>query len=73
MNKECEYCKEDMEGKSIEDRFAIETMVDDVFIYNWCECGRHTVIRINYCPMCGRKLDDEQKEGGSNEQRRNKI
>jgi len=53
---ECEYCKQDMEGKSIENRYAIETMVDDIFLYNWCECGRHTVAEINYCPMCGRKL-----------------
>lgn len=48
----CEYCKEDMEGKPIENRYAIETMVDDVFLYAWCDCGKHTVARINYCPMC---------------------
>lgn len=54
----CEYCKQDMEGKSIENRYAIETMVDDIFLYNWCECGRHTVDEINYCPMCGRKLKE---------------
>jgi hypothetical protein len=58
-NKECEYCKHDMEGKSIEDKYTIETMVDDVFLYNWCRCGAHTVDRIYYCPMCGRKLDEE--------------
>ena len=54
---DCEYCKEDMEGKPIEDKLSIDTMVDDIFIYNWCDCGRHTVIEISYCPMCGRKLD----------------
>ena len=66
MNKECEYCKENMEGEFIAE-YGIETMVDDVFIYNWCECGRHHIIRINYCPMCGRKLDEESKEGVSDE------
>lgn len=54
----CKYCKEDMEGKSIEKRYAIETMVDDIFLYAWCKCGRHTVAEIKYCPMCGRKLGD---------------
>ena len=58
---ECEYCKEDMEGKPIEDKLSIDTMVDDIFIYNWCDCGRHTVIEISYCPMCGRKLDRNVK------------
>lgn len=63
MSNECEYCKENMEGKYVEDRYSIETMVDDTFIYNWCECGRHTVIKINYCPMCGRNLKDEILKG----------
>ena len=54
--RKCEYCKEDMEGKAIENRFSIETMVDDVFLYAWCNCGLRTVAEINYCPMCGRKL-----------------
>lgn len=54
----CKYCKEDMEGKAIEKRYAIETMVDDVFLYAWCKCGRHTVAEIKYCPMCGRRLGD---------------
>lgn len=58
----CEYCKEDMQGKPIEDKFAIETMVDDVFLYNWCECGRHTIDEINFCPMCGRNLKMEVVE-----------
>lgn len=54
----CEYCKENMEGQPIpgEGEIAIETVVDDVFIYDYCDCGRHTVKRINYCPMCGKKL-----------------
>ena len=52
----CEYCKEDMESKSISNKYAIETIVDGEFLYNYCECGLHTVVKINYCPMCGRKL-----------------
>lgn len=58
----CKYCKGDMEGKPIENRYAIETMVDDIFLYNWCECGRHTVDEINYCPMCGRYLKDKEEK-----------
>lgn len=48
-------------GKYIEDKYAIETMVDDIFLYSWCECGRHTVAEINFCPMCGRDLREEDK------------
>lgn len=53
----CKYCKENMGGKLIpaEGEVAIENLVDDVFIYNYCKCGRHTVIRINNCPMCRKK------------------
>ena len=53
---ECKYCKNDMEGEYIENKYDIETMVDDVFLYNWCDCGRHVVVRINYCPMCRKKV-----------------
>lgn len=60
---ECKYCKENMQGEPIEDRYAIETMIDGIFIYNWCECGKKTIFKINYCPMCGRKLES----GGINE------
>ena len=56
----CKYCKENMEGQPIpgEGEIAIETIVDDVFIYDYCDCGKHTVKKINYCPMCGRKLGE---------------
>ena len=32
--------------------------VDGGFAYIHCYCGRHTVGKINYCPMCGHKLCD---------------
>lgn len=57
---ECEYCRHDMQGKNIEDRFAIDGLVDDSLLYNWCECGRHTIYEINFCPMCGRKLKEDE-------------
>lgn len=58
----CEFCeKDDLESKPVSEQFSftpgIETIVDDVFLYNYCNCGRHTVLRIHYCPMCGRRLD----------------
>lgn len=62
-NKECEYCKDDMQGKPIENRYAIETIVDDCFLYAYCDCGRHTVVPIHFCPMCGRKLPDYYEDG----------
>lgn len=52
----CEYCKENMEGKVIQNNTAIELIVDSTFLYSYCECGRHAVHEIKYCPMCGRKL-----------------
>jgi hypothetical protein len=55
----CEYCKENMESKPLSDKYeviAIETLVSERNIYNYCDCGRHSVIEINYCPMCGKKL-----------------
>ena len=48
----CEYCKNDMEGKPLEDRYTIESIVDNTFLYCYCKCGCHTVVKINYCPMC---------------------
>ena len=30
--------------------------IDGNFAYIHCHCGRHTVGKINYCPMCGRRL-----------------
>jgi uncharacterized OB-fold protein len=56
----CEYCEgKELDSKPIteyEEGFSQEVQIDDGLIYIYCECGRHLVTRINYCPMCGRKL-----------------
>ena len=56
----CKYCKDDMEGEAISDQYgviAIETIVTEGCMYNYCDCGRHSIVQIKYCPMCGRKLN----------------
>lgn len=60
IKTQCKYCKDDMEGKEINCKgsHAIETYIDDAFLYEYCKCGCHTVKRIYYCPMCGRKLGE---------------
>ncbi len=59
----CEFCNgEELSSKPISDQLnfktSLETIVDDTFLYNYCDCGRKTVLRINFCPMCGRKLSE---------------
>lgn len=61
----CEFCnKQELGSRPISDRFKfkipIETIIDDTFLYNYCDCGHHTVLEIKYCPMCGRKLTEEE-------------
>lgn len=61
----CEFCcKEELESRPISDQFnfkpAIETIVDDGFLYNYCDCGHKSVLRIKYCPMCGRELSERE-------------
>lgn len=60
----CEYCNgEELSSKPISDQLnfksEIETIIDDMFLYTYCNCGRKSVLRINYCPICGRKLGDD--------------
>lgn len=58
--EECKYCQArgPMEGEMITDyTSAIDIMVDGVFLYAWCGCGTRVIKEINYCPMCGRKLE----------------
>lgn len=57
----CKHCKArgPMEGEPITDPIsAIELMVDGSLLYAWCECGVHVVKSINFCPMCGRNLNE---------------
>ena len=67
----CEYCKDEMESKPIIDKYAIDTIVDHKFLYNYCDCGNHTVVEINYCPMCGRKLGEKNERFKNNDQSTN--
>lgn len=55
--KECKYCKENMESEWIEKDYI---MLDNKFLYFWCDCGRKCLAEINYCPMCGRELNDNK-------------
>ena len=48
----CEYCKENMKSKAIEDKYSIEIIISESFLYLYCDCGRHVVAEINYYPMC---------------------
>ena len=55
---ECDYCREDAIGfkvdylvKKVSGRWVVEVGIDH------CEWIR---IEINYCPMCGRKLEVEE-------------
>lgn len=61
----CEYCKGCEFGNTtpISSWYGVE-MLPEVFIngahlYVCCDCGRCVTFSVNYCPMCGRKLDDE--------------
>ena len=54
----CEYCKENMKSKAIEDKYSIEIIISENFLYLYCNCGRHVVAEIKYCPMCGRRLGE---------------
>ena len=54
----CMYCKKNMESRAIEDKYAIEIIISESFLYLYCDCGRHVVAEINYCPMCGRRLGE---------------
>lgn len=57
----CEYCKNNMEGQPLNiDWNSIELIVDNCFLYAYCDCGYRNITEINYCPMCGRKLGDKR-------------
>ena len=57
----CKYCKDNMEGQPLNiDWNNIELIVDNCFLYAYCDCGYRNITEINYCPMCGRKLGDRK-------------
>lgn len=57
----CKYCSN---GK---DHILVEGVTNEVYVSNktilaccgWC--GAYTTVKINYCPVCGRKLDEEEQ------------
>ena len=60
----CEHCVEDYDGyyKPLDKNghICIFDMVHEQFIeIDWY--GHRMKVPINYCPMCGRKLREEQK------------
>ena len=65
-DKGCEYCA----GYEAEFMLPVIEMsentansldIDGNFAYIHCHCGRHTVGKINYCPMCGKRLEAQHE------------
>ena len=56
----CEYCKGEFIGENpivtLGNDCGIDSIVEDDFLYNFCNCGTKSVVEINFCPMCGRRL-----------------
>ena len=52
----CEYCENQKELK--EKEFDVTIVNNCLVVGNQCSCGYDRArFNINYCPMCGRKLD----------------
>ncbi len=55
----CEFCEEE---KVIEGNFNFE-IINKKYLIAWVQTGNydrnHGDIEINFCPMCGRKLGDD--------------
>ena len=58
----CKYCEGESELITNLNKEVFDIQVLDGFLYTWCSCGRHQVTEISYCPMCGKRLGDEQNE-----------
>jgi len=59
--KGCEYCAgyhsaDMLPIIEMDDNTANSLDINEGFAYINCQCGRHTVAEINFCPMCGRNL-----------------
>lgn len=57
----CEYCDPDVLGRedieSVRNAMYAKVIPVQKMLYMHCdECGEEDYVKINYCPMCGRKL-----------------
>lgn len=61
----CEYCKGEFIGENpvftLGNDCGIDSIVEDEFLYNFCNCGTKSIVKINFCPMCGRRLPQPPK------------
>lgn len=61
----CKYCENQFIGdKPIMPLYKVggtELIIENGFLYAYCECGRHVVTGIQYCPKCGEKLDADRE------------
>lgn len=58
----CQYCECEFVGNKPvvalgNEEKGIDLIVESGFIYAYCKCGVHSVAEINFCPMCGKKID----------------
>ncbi|OFI49548.1 hypothetical protein BG261_02925 [Floricoccus tropicus] len=63
MQNKCGYCKFGEESKEIstpttEAYITIDENNDVILSDSYCAC-LPTILTINYCPMCGRRLHEE--------------
>lgn len=61
----CEYCKGEFIGENpivtLGNGCDIDSIVEDRFLYNFCDCGIKSIVKINFCPMCGQRLSQPPK------------
>ena len=61
----CKHCKGEFIGENpivtLGNDCGIDSIVEDEFLYNFCNCGTKSVVKINFCPMCGRRLPQPPK------------
>lgn len=57
--KKCRYCSD--ENDHILNGYTNEIYASNKHITAFCGwCGCWSKVKINYCPMCGRKLGEEE-------------
>ena len=63
---DCEYCKGEFIGQNpivpLGNNCGIDSIVEGECLYNFCNCGTKSVVKINFCPMCGRRLQPPKGE-----------